>query len=221
MSIVVCASGHLRTNWLSTVHKYIKPSGAVGVFWNTIGMYNPKKLNTVYDNRKVQRACPEQFHCRFELFPSPKLIYYKSVVLKSPQMNERMLSMYHLIQLSFTLGRDHFPNATWYMRIRPDCRFVRPFILPCCNADVYLPEHMYWPNVPNDMVFLVRNPAIIESNIINWMQTTRLGLSQAELILTRFADNHNMSYEIGREGKNHWFILERKLIGPFTNGSSA
>lgn len=209
MSLVVCASGHLRTNWLSTVYPYIRPYGAVGVFWDTVGMYTSNKLAGVYDNRKVEPVCPKHFHCIFKSFPSPKLKNKYSVILKSPQINERMLSMYYLIQLSFSLGRTRFPNATLYMRIRPDCRFIRPFVIPLFTSDIYMPEHMYWPNVPNDIMFLVRDPSKIESDIISWMQRTHLGLSQAEFILSRFAESHNMTYTIGREGKKYWFILER------------
>lgn len=211
MTIVICASGHLRTNWLFTARANIEAVGAVGVFWDTIGMYSTNKRGT-YDNRKVTQSCPDGFRCAFEKFPSTMLANRSSVVMISDAINERMLSMYYIMVRSFAFGRQLHPNATWYMRIRPDCRFTQPFKPPPVTTDLYLPEHMYWRNVPNDMVFLVHDPRVFESHMIIWMEQTRLRLKQAEFIVTEFASRHNLSFTLGREGKNHWYVIERRAV---------
>lgn len=212
-TVVLCASGHLRTNWLATAIAQIQHIGAVGVFWDTVGMYNTLKLKGVYDNRLVNQTCPPDYRCEFEHFPAPHLANRTAVVTAFPAINARMMSMYYIMVRSFRLGRRSFPGATWYMRIRPDCHFVRPLVLPTSSVDLHFLQHMYWPDVPNDMVFLVRHPRPIESDILPWMERTRLDLKQAEFIITRFASSHNMSFELGREGRNHVFRIERTLPG--------
>ena len=185
VALAVCVAGHLRTESVSAaalgaVKRLVRLHGraaAVVATWDVFGVHSTEsKSRSCYDLWPLGPwRCPS-FVRRCEVLPF--VDRQAELAAAYGSAGARIASMYTLVGRAFSLALGHFPNASRFLRTRPDLYLFRRLDADLIGgrlaSHVMTYAHPFWRGALNDMLFV----------------TDRLGASSISQKATAWAGAH-------------------------------